>query len=161
MLRLCRRIVDRPESACARVAVADEHREGVVEPERRHQRAPGARVILAHLLEHAGAVVLDGTVEHGRQGGAGIFDVRVDVAGAQRAIANQRAAKIQLAIDREPFALDRLRDELAEHELLGEIFGADDDRAALAPCGARARNQQDRDDDRRRDRDGRTAPPPS
>ena len=72
-------------------------------------------------------------MEDGGQRRARVLDVDVDVAGRQRAFADQRAAEIQAAIDGQPgLALDRLRDDLPEDQLLGEVLRADDDHRTLA-----------------------------
>ena len=43
-------------------------------------------------------------------------------------MANIGAGKVETALDRQvSFIFDLLRDDFAEDELLGEIFGADDD----------------------------------
>ena len=53
--------------------------------------------------------------------------------GIERPVADQGAAQIQPAVDRQAgVALDRLRQQLAENHLLGEVLRADDDRAAGA-----------------------------
>ena len=63
----------------------------------------------------------------------------------QRAIADQRAAQVQPTLDAQAGAsLDRLRDDLAEDELLGEVLRAHDDdvgilrRVAALPAAAPA-----------------------
>ena len=69
-------------------------------------------------------------VEHGGDGRAGVFDVQVDVTRAQRAVADECAAEVQLAHDREAFGLDRLRQQLSQHDLFGEVLRSDDDARA-------------------------------
>ena len=102
------------------------------------------------VVEHGAGVAADRLMEDGRQRGAGVFDIDVDVAGEQRAIADQRAAEIQPAIDRQAgVALDRLRQQLAEHQLLGEVLRADDDRAAGAARRQHRRRAAARGSDRR------------
>ena len=98
--RLPRRIVDRLEAERAGVAAAHENRERVVEAERRQQRASAPRVQIAHGREHRAGVRADRLMKDRRQRRAGVLDVDVDVAGHQRAIADQRAAQIQPALDR-------------------------------------------------------------
>ncbi len=84
-------------------------------------------------------------MKDGRQRRAGIFDVGVDVAGQHRAIADQGAAEVQPAIHPEAgIAFDRLRQQLAEHELFGEIFRADHDRAAAPSRRRHTREHQHR-----------------
>ena len=102
-----------------------------------------------------------------RQRRAGVLDVHVDVAGEERAIADQRAAEIQPALHRQPgLALDGLRDDLAEDQLLGEVLRADDDRAgaraASSALPARTTSANDRgDDDGRSPRSARGGAPTS
>ena len=67
-------------------------------------------------------------VEHRGHGGAGVLDVHVEVAVAEAAIADERPSEIQLALDADAaLGFDRLRDQLAENDLLGEVLRADDD----------------------------------
>jgi hypothetical protein len=69
-------------------------------------------------------------MEHGGQRRPDVLDVRVDIARDERPIADQGAAKIQTAIDRQPrVALDGLREQFTKHQLFGEILRPDPDRA--------------------------------
>ena len=64
-------------------------------------------VALANALEDAGRIGLDGILEDSGVGGAGVLDVGVDVAGAQRPVADERAAQVQPALDRERASASR------------------------------------------------------
>ena len=73
-------------------------------------------------------------MEDGGQRGARVLDVDIDVARAQRPIADERAAEIEPAFDLDTrLRLDRLREELAEQDLLGEVLRADADHVAGRP----------------------------
>ena len=102
-------------------------------------------------------------MEDGGERRAGVLDVDIDVAGHQRAIADERASEIQPALDRQPgVALDGFGDDLAKNHLLGEIFRADDNGAAR-PAGHQAARQEDGRHRCRRERDRRApraSPPP-
>src|SRR5262249_55147017 len=74
-------------------------------------------------------------LQHRGERRAGVLDVDVDLASPQRGIAHEGAAEIELAFDRQPRELDHLRQQLAEHALLGEVLRADDDAlTGAAPC---------------------------
>ena len=135
-----RRIVDCLEAQRARVRAAHEDRERIVEAERRQERPAGARVQIANggvdafRRPRTAAAVLRGSrhrlMENRGERGAGVFDIHVDVAPRQRAVADQRAAQIEAPFHGESrLTLDRLRKDLAEHELLGEILRSDGHRA--------------------------------
>src|SRR5438093_1173133 len=68
---------------------------------------------------------------------AGVLDIHVDVAAGQGAVADERTAKIETALYGQPgLTLDRLRQDLAEHELLGEILRTHDHGARRpSRCG--------------------------
>ena len=62
------------------------------------------------------------------QGGAGVFGVDINAAAKNGLLANVAARQVETALDRQVgLVLDLLRDDFTEDELLGEIFGADDD----------------------------------
>ena len=143
--RLPRRIVDRSEPACPRVPAAHENRKRIVETERGQQGAAAARVQFAHGGKNRLRIADHRLMEDRGQRGARVLDVHVDVARPQRAVADQGAAEIQPAIDRHPaLPLDRLRDELAENVLLGEILRADHDRRGRPAGDEPAQQQGDR-----------------
>ena len=78
--------------------------------------------------------VCDRLMEDGRQRRAGVLDVDIDVARAERPIADERAAQVQPALDRQRrLRLDRLRQDLAEDDLLGEVLRPDPDHVAGRP----------------------------
>ena len=80
-------------------------------------------------------------MEDRRQRRARVFRIDVDVAGPQRAVADERAAEIQLARDRECASrFERLRQQFAEDDLFGEILGPDDDRIGCGPKAVRDEN---------------------
>src|SRR3954453_7875274 len=65
------------------------------------------------------------------QRGAGVLGVRVDVAGLQRLVRDQLGAEVELLLDLEAGGLERLRVDLAQHELLREVLRADGDGRVL------------------------------
>ena len=57
------------------------------------------------------------------EGGAGVFGVDIDVSGHHRLLCQECSAEIEFAADVSVQAiLEVLRDDFAEHELLGEIL---------------------------------------
>src|SRR5438067_4466410 len=67
-------------------------------------------------------------MQDGREGGARIFDVEVELAGLEGFVDQQRAAEVGFAFDGDAGAgFDVLGEELGEDDLLGEEFGADGD----------------------------------
>src|SRR6185436_1107300 len=97
-----------------------------------------ARIEFTRLLQGLARIVADILVKYGGDGGAGVLNVDIDVAGAYRAVADERPAEIQLAHHRNTFGLDRLCDQLAEHHLFGEVLRSDDHRLR---CTARRSRQ--------------------
>jgi hypothetical protein len=71
-------------------------------------------------------IATGGFVEDGGQGGAGVFDVEVEITGEEGLLAEERAPEVGFAFDVEAGAgFDVLGEELGEDNLLGEKFGAD------------------------------------
>ena len=139
------RIVDGVEVFRPGIGAADEDRERVVVAERREQRASAVCVELAYLSEHGLRIFDDRPPEDRGQRGAGVLDVDVDLAGRERAVADERAAKIQLASHRQSrLTLDRLRDDLTQNQLLREVLRADDDRRLLSASRARRFRERQR-----------------
>src|SRR5437879_13895319 len=67
-------------------------------------------------------------MQDGREGGAGIFDVEVELAGLEGFVDQQRAAEVGFAFDGDAGAgFDVLGEERGEDDLLSEEFGADGD----------------------------------
>src|SRR5262252_891334 len=65
-----------------------------------------------------------------------VYSTYTSMSPDARAIADERAAQVQAAVDGQPgMALDRLCDQLTENQLFGEVLRADDDDAARAACG--------------------------
>src|SRR5262249_9066640 len=61
------------------------------------------------------------------EGGAGVLDVDVELAGAERGVADEGPAQVEATLDAQTRALDGLGEQLAHQALLGEVLGADDD----------------------------------
>src|SRR5262249_59084792 len=72
-------------------------------------------------------------------------DVDVELAGAQRGVADERAAELEAPLDPHPGPLDRLRHELADQPLLGEVLGADDDTVSTTAQRPRRHQRRERD----------------
>ena len=101
-----------------------------------HRSGRCRRTAARTLVEHRARIALDRLLEDGGQRGAAVFDVEIDVAGLNRAVADEGASQIEPPVDRQPrVALDRLRHQLAENHLLGEVLGADDDALGPRPGG--------------------------
>jgi hypothetical protein len=74
------------------------------------------------------AVRIRGFVEDGGKGGAGVFDVEVELTGEQRFVDEECSAEVRLANDGDASAsFDVLGEKLGENDLLGKEFGADSD----------------------------------
>src|SRR5439155_7963282 len=129
LARARHRVRDR---ANARVLAADDEREGVVEPERRGPHEPRGRVRLPHACEHPLRIALRRLLQHRGQRRPRVLDVRVDLPGTYRRVADERPAEVEAPLGPEPDDLDRLREELAEDALLGEVLRADNDLLAAA-----------------------------
>jgi len=66
--------------------------------------------------------------EDRRERGTGVLGIDVDASAEDRLLADVSAGEIELALDREmSFGFDLLRDDLAENQLLGKVFGSHDD----------------------------------
>jgi hypothetical protein len=109
------------------VFAADDHCESVLKAEGLGDfEIETLSVALFDAIVDVAWVAARGFVEHGREGGAGIFDVQIEVAGEQRFLAEERAAEIGFPFDVDASAgFDVLGEELREDDLLGEEFGAD------------------------------------
>ena len=113
----------------AGVGAADDHGEGVLEAE------AGEDADLVEVVVHGGdggvdegGVAEDGLLEDGGEGGAGVFDVGVDAIGDEGLLAEVGAGEPEAAFDGAGAGgFDFLGEEFAEDDLLGEVFGADDD----------------------------------
>src|SRR5262249_61196416 len=70
-------------------------------------------------------------------------EVAVDLAGAERGIADECAAEIERPPHPQSKGLDGLGDELAEHALLGEVLRAHDHDVAWLPAGDEQRHDDD------------------
>ena len=117
------------EVEAAGVVAANDHGEGVLEAE------AGEDADVVELVVEGGdggvdegGVAVDGLLEDGGEGGAGVFDVGVDAAGDEGLLAEVGAGEPEAALDGAGAGgFDLLGEELAEDDLLGEVFGADDD----------------------------------
>ena len=140
---MVRRVADGLEVEPPRRFPAHDDRERVVEPERFRQFDAELRgVRLARLPVNLARVVDRLALEDRGEGRARVLDVHVDAARNQRLVAQERPAQIELAVDREPGALDLLRHQLSQDALLGEVLRADYDRGAVPAAGREREEQQ-------------------
>src|SRR6267378_398866 len=111
------------------VVAADDHGESVFKTERLgdfEMEAIGVELLDAAV--DGGGITLRSFIQDGGEGGAGVFDVEVELAGLECFVDQESAAEVGLALDGDAGAgFDVLGDELGEDDLLGEEFGADDD----------------------------------
>ncbi len=113
----------RLDSQLSRHVAADEHGKRVLEPQRIEQRQAGLRIVPLDPVKDPMPVRIDRLMKNRRLRGARVLDIRVDVAGTQRTVADEGAAEIQSALDADRRTrFDRLRDDFAENDLLGEVL---------------------------------------
>jgi hypothetical protein len=94
-------------------------------------------------------ISVDGLLQDGGEGGAGVFHVGVDAVGEQGLLAEVGAGEPEATLDGAASGgFDLLGEELAEDDLLGEVFGADDDVGG-AGWGAGGRRQEGEGDRQR------------
>jgi len=108
-----------------RVALADDHGEGVFETERLGEVEIEFLGVLLFdaIVDLRGRVLARGFVEDGGEGCAGVFDVEIEVAGEEGLVDEEGATKIGFAVDGDVGAgFDVLGEEFGEDDLLGEKF---------------------------------------
>lgn len=112
------------------VFAADNHGKGVFETERFSKDEIEALGILLFdaIIDLRGRVRAGRFVEDGGEGGAGVLDVKIDIAGEESFVDEESAAEIGFAVDGDSGAgFDVLGEKFREDNLLGEKFGADDE----------------------------------
>jgi hypothetical protein len=111
------------------VVAADDHGESIFEAERLGDfQVEAVGVELLDAAVNGGGIALWRFVQDGGEGGAGVFDVEVELAGEEGFVDEERAAEVGFAHDGDAGAgFDVLGEELGEDDLLGEEFGADGD----------------------------------
>jgi hypothetical protein len=113
------------------IGSADDHGKCVFESERLGDvEIETLGVALFHALVDGLRVGIVGGsfAEDGGERGAGVFDIKIEVAGEEGFLAEERAAEIGFAIDVDAGAgFDVLGEEFGEEDLLGEKFGSDGD----------------------------------
>src|SRR6476620_11033360 len=96
------------------IVSTNQHRERVFKSERIEQREPAGRITSFDRLKHLACIRLDRLMKDGRLSRARVLHIGIDIAGANRTIADERAAQVQPALDVQARAtLDRLRENLA------------------------------------------------
>jgi hypothetical protein len=115
------------------VVAADDHGKSVFETERLGDfEAEALRVELLDAIVDGGGVAGRRFVEDGGEGGAGVFDVEVELARLESFVDEERATKVGLADDGDAGAgFDVLGEELGKDDLFSEEFGADGDVGLL------------------------------
>ena len=113
------------------VGAADDHGECVFESERLGDieiETLGVALFHAFVDGLSVGIVSGSFAEYGSEGGAGVFDVEIEIAGEEGFLAEECAAEIGFALDMDTGAgFDVLGEELSKDDLLGEEFGADGD----------------------------------
>jgi hypothetical protein len=109
------------------VFAADDHRESVLKAERLGNfKIEALGVALFDASVDVAWVPARRFVEDSGEGGTGVFDIEVEVAGEERFLAEERAAEIGFAFDVDAGAgFDVLGEELREDDLFGEKLGTD------------------------------------
>jgi hypothetical protein len=126
------------------VFTADDHGESVLETE----------WLGDFEIESLGVALLDATVDVVRvggggfvedcgQGGAGVLDIEVEVAGEERFLTEECAAEIGFAFDVNAGAsFDVLGEELGEYDLFGEKFGTDGQMGLVFSAAGKNRKRE-------------------
>src|SRR6266853_6311691 len=107
-----------------RVIAADDHGESIFKAKRLGDfKMEAIGVELLDAIVDSARIALRSFVQDGSERGAGVFDVEVELAGEERFVDEECAAKIGLSDDGNAgFSFDVLRQEFGEHDLLGEKF---------------------------------------
>jgi hypothetical protein len=111
------------------VVTADDHSESVFKAEGLGNfEVEALGVELLDAIVDSGGVAGRRLVEDGGEGGAGVFDIKVELAGLESFVDEERAAEVGLADDGDAGAgFDVLSEEFGEDNLFGEELGADGD----------------------------------
>jgi len=131
------------------VVAADDHGESVLEAEGFGDfEVETVGVALLDAMVDVVGVGAGGFVEDGGEGGAGVFDVKVEIAGEEGFVAEEGAAEVGFAVDVDASAgFDVLGEEFGEDDLLGEEFGADGEVGlALAAAGKNRETEREERD---------------
>src|SRR5207247_1548631 len=90
--------------------------------------------------QHPLRIALRPFLQHRGQRRPRVLDVHVDLPRTDRRVADERAPEVEPTLRPEPHALDRLREQLAEDALLGEVLRAADDALAASGSSTRTRS---------------------
>ena len=107
------KIVDGLQAERIGVGAPHDDGKGVVESERRQHAQTHAAVRVAQRRERGVRFLDDRLLQDRGERGAGVFDVGVDVTGANGAVADERSAEIEAPGDGEPVPLPAPRAPLA------------------------------------------------
>ncbi len=118
----------------SRIRAANHHGESVVETKRRpHGETELAFIAPLYVSIHFVLVAARCLFENCRQRGSGVFGVDIDSSRKDCLLANECSGQIEAAFDRKVSAgFDDLRKHFAEDDLLGEVFGSDNDAIGMA-----------------------------
>src|SRR3989442_12533896 len=114
-----------------RIFAADDHGKSIFEAEGLSDfKMEAIGVELLDAVIDGSGITLRRFVQNGSEGGAGVFDVEIQLAGKECFVDEKRPAEIGLSNDKDSgFRFDVLRQEFGKDDLLGEKFGADGDFA--------------------------------
>jgi len=112
------------EMEILRVIAADDHGEGVFEAEGLSDfEMEALGVELFDAMVNGVRIALRGFVEDGSESGAGVLDVKIELAGFESFVDEERAAEIRLALDGDAgFGFNVLGEKFGKDDLFGEEF---------------------------------------
>ena len=119
------------QAAC--FLTTDFHRKGIVEAESGSQRESQSLLIFTlHTLVNPGALTLRLLFQNGGQGGARVFRINIDSTRQDSLMADVGSGEVKAAFYLEgSVGFHLLRHELAQHQRLSKILGADDDAVSV------------------------------
>jgi hypothetical protein len=132
-----REVGDFLEMQISSVVAADDHGESVFEAEGLGDfEMEALGVELFNAMVNSVRIALRSLVEDGRESGAGILDVKIELTGFEGFVDEEGAAEIRLPINRYArFGFNVLGEKFGKNDLLGEELGTDSDFGA-AGCTA-------------------------
>src|ERR1700686_4948058 len=106
------------------IITAHYHGESIVEPERRHHfHCESSSVLLLYAMKYGRGIVLRRFIQDRGESRAGIFGIKVDFPGNERLMAEQGATEVDAPFHTQRrMRLNLLREQLRQHDLLGEIL---------------------------------------
>src|SRR5262249_19336219 len=134
---------DPREGETPRVVAADDERERVLESERRApHEVPPLRVLLRDARADAARIGDRLLLQDRRVCRSRVLGIEVELARDEAAMAQEAAAEIELPLDPDARSLERLRGDLSQDDLLGEVLRADaHGPAALGAAGRKGETE--------------------